>query len=58
MDDLYEWAEPKAIMAFTMFLILFDGWGKSVRDGFSRWTIVRCAASLGLYAAVIFFFSR
>lgn len=58
MDDFYEWIEPKIIMLITLFLILFDYWGKSIHDGYSKWTVIRCVTSFLLYITVIYLFQR
>lgn len=52
--SLYEFIEPKVIMFITLFLILFDHWGQSLRDGFSRWTLVRVLSSAVLYGGVFY----
>lgn len=51
---IYEFLEPKFIILITLFLILFDNWGQSIRDGFSRWTIVRCFFSMCVYSIIIY----
>ncbi len=51
---LYEFIEPKCIMAITIFLILFDNWGRSLKDGFSRWTAIRCCLSLCIFISVCY----
>lgn len=53
LESVYEWIEPKCIMALTLLLILFDNWGTSMKDGFSRWTVVRCGCSLMVFLMVI-----
>ena len=52
-ETLYEFIEPKCIMALTLFLILFDNWGTSMKEGFSRWTVVRCVCSLMVFLIAI-----
>lgn len=49
LESVYEWIEPKCILALTLFLILFDNWGTSMKEGFSRWTIIRCTCSLMVF---------